>query len=70
MAKKARVYDGTAWQELASAQTDLTAYSTTAQTTAGFRNAIINGGFDINQRAFSSQVISTSTSVYGTDRWK
>ena len=31
MAKKARVYDGTAWQELASAQTDLTAYSTTAQ---------------------------------------
>ncbi len=64
------VWDGTAWQELASAQTDLTAYSTTAQTTAGFRNAIINGGFDINQRAFSSQVISTSTSVYGTDRWK
>jgi len=31
LAKKARVYDGTAWQELASAQTDLTAYSTTAQ---------------------------------------
>ena len=31
MAKKARVYDGTALQELASAQTDLTAYSTTAQ---------------------------------------
>jgi hypothetical protein len=31
IAKKARVYDGTAWQELASAQTDLTAYSTTAQ---------------------------------------
>ena len=31
MGKKARVWDGTAWQELASAQTDLTAYSTTAQ---------------------------------------
>ena len=31
MAKKSRVWDGTAWQELASAQTDLTAYSTTAQ---------------------------------------
>jgi len=31
LAKKARVWDGTAWQELASAQTDLTAYSTTAQ---------------------------------------
>jgi hypothetical protein len=34
LAKKARVYDGTAWQELASAQTDLTAYSTTAQMNA------------------------------------
>jgi hypothetical protein len=31
LAKKSRVWDGTAWQELASAQTDLTAYSTTAQ---------------------------------------
>ncbi len=39
MAKKARVYDGTAWQELASAQTDLTAYSTTAQMNAAIANA-------------------------------
>jgi hypothetical protein len=31
MAKKAKVWDGANWQELASAQTDLTAYSTTAQ---------------------------------------
>ena len=31
MAKKSRVWDGTAWQELASAQTDLTPYSTTEQ---------------------------------------
>lgn len=66
MAKKARVYDGTAWQELASAQTDLTAYSTTAQTTAGFRNAIINGDFRINQRAFTS---TTTSGTYGFDRW-
>ena len=66
MAKKARVYDGTAWQELASAQTDLTAYSTTAQTTAGFRNDIINGDFRINQRAFTS---TTTTATYGLDRW-
>ena len=46
MAKKARVYDGTAWQELASAQTDLTAYSTTAQMntaiTAGVGLVLIN----------------------------
>ena len=66
LAKKARVYDGTAWQELASAQTDLTAYSTTAQTTSGFRNAIINGDFRINQRAFTS---TTTTATYGLDRW-
>jgi hypothetical protein len=66
LAKKARVYDGTAWQELASAQTDLTAYSTTAQTTAGFRNAIINGDFRINQRAFTS---TTTNGTYGFDRW-
>ena len=34
MAKKARVYDGTAWQELASAQTDLTNYYTKSQSDA------------------------------------
>jgi hypothetical protein len=39
LAKKARVYDGTAWQELASAQTDLTAYSTTAQMNTAIDNA-------------------------------
>ena len=67
MAKKARVYDGTAWQELASAQTDLTAYSTTAQTTAGFRNAIINGGFDIWQRGTS--FAPSSSLIYTADRF-
>jgi hypothetical protein len=39
LAKKARVYDGTVWQELASAQTDLTAYSTTAQMNTAIANA-------------------------------
>ena len=68
MAKKARVYDGTAWQELASAQTDLTAYSTTAQTTAGFRNAIINGGFDVWQRS-TSATISADSTYYAPDRF-
>lgn len=33
----------------------------------GFRNAIINGDFCINQRAWSS---STATGTYGFDRWK
>jgi hypothetical protein len=32
---------------------------------SGFRNAIINGDFQINQRAFTS----TTGSVYGFDRW-
>jgi hypothetical protein len=68
LAKKARVYDGTAWQELASAQTDLTAYSTTAQTTAGFRNAIINGGFNIWQRS-TSATISADSTYYAPDRF-
>ena len=67
LGKKARVYDGTAWQELASAQTDLTAYSTTAQTTSGFRNAIINGDFRINQRAFTT---NTTDNAYMFDRWQ
>jgi hypothetical protein len=67
LAKKARVYDGTAWQELASAQTDLTAYSTTAQTTAGFRNAIINGKFDIWQRGTSFN--NPSSNAYLADRF-
>jgi hypothetical protein len=67
LAKKARVYDGTAWQELASAQTDLTAYSTTAQTTAGFRNAVINGKFDIWQRGTSFN--NPSSNAYLADRF-
>lgn len=33
----------------------------------GFRNAIINGDFRINQRAWSS---STTSNTYGYDRWK
>jgi hypothetical protein len=69
LAKKARVYDGTAWQELASAQTDLTAYSTTAQTTAGFRNVVINGGFDIWQRGTSfTQTNFNAGNIYTADR--
>ena len=40
LAKKARVYDGTAWQELASAQTDLTAYSTTAEISSTYATKV------------------------------
>lgn len=53
MAKKARVYDGTAWQELASAQTDLTAYSTTAQMDAAIA-AAPKGLTLLNHQTFTS----------------
>jgi len=57
MAKKARVYDGTAWQELASAQTDLTAYSTTAQ-----MNTAINASKKILQVVGNTTTTETSIS--------
>ena len=47
-------YTGSAWADLISA----------ASFPSG--NAIINGGFDINQRAFTS----TTSGGYGFDRWK
>jgi hypothetical protein len=37
---------------------------------ASGKSKIINGDFFINQRNFSSQAVSTSTPVYGADRWK
>jgi hypothetical protein len=33
----------------------------------GFRNVLINGGFDVNQRAFSS---ATADATFGFDRWQ
>jgi hypothetical protein len=42
---------------------------TTAATGFGFKNAIINGDFDVNQRAVSGTV-TLAASVYGHDRWK
>jgi hypothetical protein len=69
LAKKARVYDGTAWQELASAQTDLTGYPALATNQFGFRNKIINGDFRINQRAYVSAA-NLASGAYGFDRWK
>jgi hypothetical protein len=69
LAKKSRVWDGTAWQELASAQTDLTGYPALATNQFGFRNKIINGDFRINQRGYVSAANLASGS-YGFDRWK
>ncbi len=41
----------------------------TIQGTSLIKNKIINGNFDINQRAVSGTV-SLSAGVYGHDRWK
>lgn len=67
MAKKARIWDGSQWIDIASAVTDLTQYANLTTTPiSGFRNAIINGDFRINQRGFTS---TTTNNAYGHDRW-
>jgi len=80
MAKKAyvRKSDNTEWVELASATTDLdeyllqssasTNYAPIVPTTQnGFRNKLINGGFDIWQRGAGPFNLTTTT--YGADRF-
>jgi hypothetical protein len=68
MAKKARVWNGSSWQDLASAVTDLSSYANLSTTPiSGFRNAIINGGFDIDQR--NSGTLTGPAGTYGLDRW-
>lgn len=68
MAKKAFVYDGTQWVDIAQSTADLTNYANMTTTPiSGFRNAIINGDFRINQRGFSSV---TTNGTYGFDRWR
>lgn len=68
MAKKARIWDGSQWVDIASAVTDLTQYANLTTTPiSGFRNAIINGDFRINQRGFSSV---TTVGTFGFDRWR
>jgi len=68
MAKKAFVYDGTQWVDIAQSTTDLTNYANMTTTPiSGFRNAIINGGFDIWQRGTS--FASSTSSAWTADRW-
>lgn len=67
MAKKAFVYDGTNWIDIAQSTTDLTNYpNMTTTPISGFRNAIINGGFDVWQRGTS---FTTGSGTYTADRW-
>ena len=68
MAKKAFVYDGTQWIDIAQSTADLTNYANLTTTPiSGFRNAIINGDFSINQRGFTS---TTTSGTFGFDRWR
>jgi len=67
MAKKAKVYTGTEWVDLAAATTDLSQYpNMTTTPISGFRNAIINGDFRVNQRGFTS---GSTGGTFLADRW-
>ena len=69
MAKKAFVYDGTNWIDIAQSTIDLSGYPALASNQFGFRNKIINGDFRINQRAYAS-ASNLASGSYGFDRWK
>jgi hypothetical protein len=69
MAKKAKVYTGTEWVDLAAATTDLSQYpNMTTTPISGFRNAIINGDFRIWQRGTSFSV-PNQVVTYHADRF-
>ena len=69
MAKKAFVYDGTNWIDIAQSTADLSNYAYIPSTQFSFRNKIINGDFRINQRAYTS-ASNLASGAYGFDRWK
>jgi hypothetical protein len=69
MAKKAFVYDGTNWVDIAQSTTDLSNYAYIPSTQFSFRNKIINGDFRINQRGYTSGS-NLASGAYGFDRWK
>ena len=67
MAKKAFVYDGTNWIDIAQSTADLSNYANMTTTPiSGFRNVLINGDFRINQRGFSS---GSTGGTFMADRW-
>lgn len=68
MGKRTYAWDGTDWVGLTSTTADLSNYANITNTSiSGFRNKIINGGFDINQRGFTS---ITADGTFGFDRWR
>ena len=71
LAKKAKVYTGTEWVDLASSTADLSQYYNLTTNQPTFRNVFINGGFSIDQRnAGASQTITAGAALaYTVDRW-
>jgi hypothetical protein len=71
MAKKAKVYTGTEWVDLASSTADLSQYYNLTTNQPTFRNVFINGGFSVDQRnAGASQTITAGAALaYTVDRW-
>ena len=71
MAKKAFVYDGTNWIDIAQSTADLTNYANLTTNQPSFRNVLINGAFTIDQRnAGASQTITAGAALaYTVDRW-
>jgi hypothetical protein len=65
MAKKAKVYTGAEWVDLANAATDLSQYASLTTYQPTFRNILINGDFSIWQRGTT---FNTNNS-YSADRW-
>ena len=69
MAKKAFVYDGSQWVDIAQSTTDLSNYANMTTTPiSGFRNAIINGDFRVWQRGTSFSV-SPAVTLFTADRF-
>jgi hypothetical protein len=71
LAKKAFVYDGTNWIDIAQSTADLSNYANLTTNQPSFRNVLTNGAFTIDQRnAGASQTITAGAALaYTVDRW-
>jgi hypothetical protein len=70
LAKKAFVYDGSQWVDIAQSTTDLTNYPTLSGFNYGFRNLVVNGDFKIWQRGTTGVTATNNATGYVADRWQ
>ncbi|MES2714062.1 MAG: hypothetical protein V4653_20975, partial [Pseudomonadota bacterium] len=69
-------YDNASYRVVAKTAAGVTIWTAdpinavTAPASAGFRNLIINGNFNINQRAYVSGVATVGANQYTLDRWR